>query len=80
MERDDMVVLEIDLDEGLPVVLALVDLDPVEHVVRKVEIADAEPRQVRAHVAGPVEQEAVPVLDRRPAEVQARFVGEVRRA
>ena len=33
-----------------------------------------------AHVARPVEQEAVPVLDRRAAEVQAGLVGEVRRA
>ena len=46
MERDDVVVLEVDLDERLPVVVALVDLDAVEHVAREVEVAHAEPREV----------------------------------
>ena len=80
MERLDVVVLEVDLDEGLPVVVALVDLDAVEHVAREVEVAHAERREVARDVARAVEQQAVPVLQRRAAEVEARLVGEVRRA
>ena len=39
MEGLDMVVLEINLDEALPVIGALMDLDVVEHIARKVELA-----------------------------------------
>ena len=66
MEGLDVVVLEIDLDERLPVVVALVDLDAVEHVAREVEVA-ATPSaaQIGRDVARAVEQQAVPVLQRR---------------
>ncbi len=79
VERHDVVVLEVDLDEGLPVVVALVDLDAVQHVVGEVEVAHAEAREVRADVALAVEQQSVPVLQRALAEVEARLVGEMRR-
>ena len=39
MEGHDVVVLEVHLDEGLPVVVAVVHLDVVEHVAGKIEIA-----------------------------------------
>ena len=80
VERDDVVVLEVDLDERLPVVVALVQLDAVEQVAREVELARRQPGEVLRDVARAVEQQAVPVLDRRAAEVEARLVGEMRRA
>ena len=42
MERADVIVLEVDFDEGFPVVIAIVDLDPVQHVARKIEVMNAE--------------------------------------
>jgi uncharacterized membrane protein len=80
MEGLDVIVLEVDLDEGLPVVFALVHVDAVEHVAREVEILQRERRKVARDVARPVEQQAVPVLERRAAEIDARLVGKVRRA
>ncbi|EFK95301.1 hypothetical protein LDC_2703 [sediment metagenome] len=80
VERADVVVLEIDLDEGLPVVVALVQLDLVQHEAREVEVAGRQFGQVSRHVARAIEHHAVPVADRRASEVQARLVGEVRRA
>jgi hypothetical protein len=38
VEGADVVVLQIDLDEGLPVVVALVQFDAVEHVAGEVEV------------------------------------------
>ena len=70
MERLDVVVLEVDLDEGLPVVVAFVDFDPVEHVVREVERCSGEPGEVATDVALAVEQEAVPVRQRRAAQMR----------
>ena len=61
MERADVIVLEVDFDEGFPVVIAIVDLDPVQHVARKIEVMNAERREILPHVALAVEQEAVPV-------------------
>jgi len=81
MERADVIVLQIDLDEGLPVVVALVHMHPVEHMAAEVEYAQrAEARQVGRHVAatgGPLEQHAVPGLDGVVVQVQARRVGEM---
>ena len=76
VEGPDVVVLEVDLDEGLPVVVALVQLDAVEHVAAEVERrrvgAAGAPGRV-AHVApAVVEQQAVPALQRVVAQVQAR--------
>ena len=80
VERPDVVVLEVDLDEGLPVVVALVHLDPVEDVAREVELARGQRAEVRGDVARAVEQQAVPALELGAREVGARLVGEVRRA
>lgn len=80
MERRDVVVLQIDLDEGLPVVVALVYFDVIEHEARKVEMLPrAEPRKIARDVA-PLrfEQQALPVLQRRGAEIQAGVVREMR--
>src|SRR4029077_12963535 len=75
----DVVVLEIHLDERFPVVVALVDLDAVEHVAGEVEGQDIESREVTVDIARAVEEEAVPVLDRRAVEVGARLFWEIRR-
>jgi hypothetical protein len=80
MERLDVVVLQIDLDEALPVVVALVDFDPVEDVVLEVEVARRNVGEVAPDVALAVEQQPAPVGERRPAQIEARVVGEVRRA
>ena len=39
MERLDVVILEVDLDEGFPVVIAMMDLDVVEHIAIEIQIA-----------------------------------------
>ncbi|MCY1535279.1 hypothetical protein D9M68_706760 [compost metagenome] len=62
MEGPDVVVLQIDLDEGLPVVVALVQFDVVQHHALEIERrARAHVRQVGLDVAAVVlEQQAVP--------------------
>ena len=81
MEGPDVVVFQVDLDEGLPVVLALVDVDAVEHVTAEVEArARREAGEIGADVAvAGVEEQAVPALQRLVAQAQAGIVGEVRR-
>ena len=62
VERCDVVVLQVDLDEGLPVVIALVDFYVVEHVVTEIELGAGEQRcHVVRRVAWAFEQQAVAV-------------------
>ena len=80
MERGDVIVLKVDLDEGLPVVRALVDFDPVQHVAVEVEVGGhAEAAQVGGDIALTGEQQPVPALQRPFVQVEAGFVAEVRR-
>ena len=63
MKRLDVVVLEIDFDECLPVVVALLDFDPIEHIARKIEVrGGAHVGQVAPDVANAVEEQPVPAL------------------
>ncbi len=79
MERAHVVVLEIDLDERLPVERVLDGLDLVQQVALEVELLrHAELREVARHVALAVEEHAVPLRERLPRQVQARVVGELR--
>lgn len=80
MERRDVVILEIDLDEGLPVVVALVHFDVIKHEAREVEMTcGTEPDEVCRDIAAfRLEKQALPVLQRRFAEIQARLVREMR--
>ena len=39
MKRSDVIILQVDLDERLPVVVELLHLDTIEHVPRKIEVA-----------------------------------------
>ncbi len=82
MERADVVVLEIDLDERLPVVVALVHVHLVEDVAAEIELgARAELRKVGGDVAAVVlEHEAVPAARLVAVQVQAGILREVRRA
>jgi hypothetical protein len=82
MEGLDVVILQVDLDEGLPVVVALVHFDVVEHVAREVEVLRDRHLAQLVHdvVAVLLEQQAVPVLQRRLRQVQAGRVREMRRA
>src|SRR5947207_14148110 len=81
MIGDDVIVLEVYLDEGLPVLLELQDFDAVEHVAGEIEVLGAcKPGEVLRHVAFSREQHAAPVLQRGLAEVEAVIFGEVRRA
>ena len=81
MERADMVVLEVNLDKGFPVVVAYVHFHMVERVAREIELL------VRAeccHVGSDItsvglEQHAVPFLERVVLQVQARIVLKMRR-
>ena len=61
--RRNVVILEIDLDEGLPVVVALVHLDVVELVAGEIElIGDIHAGQVDIGRARPLELQTVPVF------------------
>ena len=65
----------------LPVVVALVDLDAVEHEAGRSRSAGHRcPARSRADVAHAVEQQAVPVRELRAAEIEAWLVLEMRRA
>ena len=78
MERTHVVILEIDLDEGLPVEGIFDGLDLVEPVVGEVELPrDAETGEVARDITLAVEQHAVPLLQRLPRQVEARMVGEL---
>jgi hypothetical protein len=86
VERGDVVVLEVDLDEGLPVVVALVQLDAVERVAGEVELVrGADAGELGGDVAArrgparPFEQHAVPGLQRELLQVAAGILGEVGR-
>ena len=63
VEGADVVVLQVDLDEGLPVVVALVQLDPVEGVAGEIKVGSrAHAGQVGGDVATVVlEQQAIPL-------------------
>ena len=80
VEGADVVVLEVDLDEGLPVVVALVHLDMVEHEALEAQLlAQLHAGQVGLDVAAVVlEQQAVPLAQPVVVQVQAGIVAEVR--
>src|SRR5437868_6164202 len=86
MERADVVVLEVDLDEGLPVVVALVQLDAVEGIAVEIEVeAGTDPSEVGGDIASAavgvlLEQEPVPLVQRVVVQVEAGVLLEVRRA
>ena len=77
----DVVILKIDLDEGLPVVVALVHLDMVELVAGEIElIGHVHAGQVGIRRARPLEEQAVPVFELRLVQVQARILRKMRGA
>ena len=83
VERRDVVVLQVDLDEGLPVVLAHMLLDVVEHIAAEVQfgLVGHAGQRLRHVEAVALEQQPVPVLRRVEAlQVQAGVMVEVRRA
>ena len=82
VKRSDVVVLKVDLDEGLPVVVALVQQGAVVDVAAEIQLGcRSEPGEVVKHLA-PValEQQPFPVLQGVVAQVQARVLLEMRRA
>ncbi len=81
VERADVIVLEVDLDEGLPVEVVLDGLDLVQHVALEVELfRDAEVGEIARDVAHAVEEHAVPFAQVLARQVEARHVGELGRA
>ena len=80
VEGADVVVLQIDLDKGLPVVVALVHLDMVEHKAVELELlAQLHAGQICLNVPAIVfKQQAIPFAQLVVVEVQARVVAEVR--
>src|SRR5262249_40884764 len=80
MKRRHMVVLEIDLDEALPVVVAVVDFDAIEHMAAEVEFAcDGQRGEIGGDVTLAFEQHAIPRLQWRAAQIEAGLRVEVRR-
>ena len=81
VEGHDVIILQIDLDEGLPVVVALVHLDVVEPVAGEVEIGrHAHAAQVGLDVARALEEQTLPLLQRVAWQLQAGLLVEVRGA
>ena len=80
VERADVVILKVDLDEGLPVVVALVHLDVVELVAFKAQfVLRAHAGQVGGNVAAVVfKQKTIPFAQLVVVEVQAGVVGKMR--
>src|SRR5258708_17372487 len=78
MEGGDVIVLEVDLDEGLPVEVVLDRLDLVQHVAVEVELlGDTEVCEISRDVAHAVEEHAVPLAQILARQVEARHVGEL---
>src|SRR5690606_38183776 len=72
MKRADMVVFKIDLDKGFPVVVALMHLDVVQYIVRKIELRPLEQRrQVVRRIAWSFEKQAVAIFKREALQVHA---------
>ena len=72
VEGRNVIILKIDLDEGLPVVIAGVHLDVVEDIVGKVEFR---PRKqvpdIPLCIARPFKEQAVAVLELEPLQIKA---------
>ena len=65
MERLDVVILQINFDEGFPVQVILFDFNLVENVVAEVDVlSEPQIRQIVRDVALAVEQHTAPVLQR----------------
>jgi hypothetical protein len=81
MVGNDVVVLEIDLDEGLPVVVALVQFDVIQLVAVEFQLAgDLHAGQVGIRRARAAEQEPLPVLQLLLGQVETGIGREVRGA
>src|SRR5688572_4253331 len=79
MIRLDVVILEIDLDEGFPVARVFVGLHPVKHESRKIELMRKAKRgEIETDVAAPREQQPVPAGEWRPGKVEAGITGKMR--
>ena len=81
MEGADVVVLEIDLDERLPVDRVLMGHHAVEHVAGKVEIGEnPQAGEVASWTAWPRELQAIPLLQYGFAQIQTGIARKVRGA
>ena len=74
-----MVILQVNLDKGLPVVIALMNLDTIELVAFEVErTGSCMPARSRGRTRPFLEQQALPVLERVTLEAEARLLGKMR--
>ncbi|MNK93014.1 hypothetical protein D3C87_1131570 [compost metagenome] len=79
VEGADVIVVVVDLDEGLPVAVATVHFHVVEYVVAKIEFRPVEQAaQVVGGIARALEQEAIHVLERKALQVPAWFFRKLR--
>src|SRR5262245_7617671 len=79
MERLDVVQLQIELEERLPVERALVHLEVIEHVAREIVVGgEIETREIARHVARASEQQPLPRLKRCGRERQLRRLRKLR--
>ena len=86
MERAHVVVLQVNLDEGFPVVVAFMQFDVVQHVAGEIQVGQrAHASQVGRHIAAGLslgfparlEQQSIPFLQSVVVQVQARILGEM---
>ena len=77
----NVIILEIDFDEGFPVVVALMDFDVVEHIAGKIKVfGDGQIFQHFADIDAIVfKQQAVPAIQFGLRQIQARRFAEMRR-
>ena len=72
MERGNMVVFQVNLDEGFPVVVATVNFHVIKHVIGKVEFRPLEQgRHVERRVARALEEQAIAIVQRELLKIRA---------
>jgi len=81
MKRADMIILQIDLNEGFPVEIVFSDFDLIQNITGKVQIFGAtQLTQITRNITRPLEQHTVPFLQFFLRQIKARLLGKMRRA
>ena len=83
VKRPDVVILQIHLDKGLPVVIALVNNSAIKRVPGKIERLaglHGQRGEINDRVGRPVKQQAIPRLKPGVAQIQPRITRKMRRA
>ena len=80
VEGADVVILQVDLDKGFPVVVAVVHFHVVQHIAAEIEFSTrAQSRHIGCHITAlAFKQQTIPFLQRVVVEIQAGVGGKVR--